>query len=110
MRSRSMALGCRRRSCYGGRNRVDRPCKINGEMLAMMLARGLLAATIVLGAGAAAAQDIKIAHVYDKTGPLEAYAKQTQRGFLPGSDSPPQHPHPITPPPTPPTPKPPQPT
>ncbi len=50
----------------------------------MMLARGLLAATIVLGAGAAAAQDIKIAHVYDKTGPLEAYAKQTQRGLLLG--------------------------
>ena len=32
----------------------------------------------------AAAQDIKIAHVYDKTGALEAYAKQTQTGLLLG--------------------------
>ena len=30
---------------------------------------------LALCAGVAAAQDIKIAHVYDKTGPLEAYAK-----------------------------------
>jgi len=34
--------------------------------------------------GSAAAQDIKIAHVYDKTGALEAYAKQTQTGLLMG--------------------------
>ena len=34
--------------------------------------------------GFAAAQDIKIAHVYDKTGALEAYAKQTQTGLLLG--------------------------
>jgi branched-chain amino acid transport system substrate-binding protein len=34
--------------------------------------------------GIAAAQDIKIAHVYDKTGALEAYAKQTQTGLLMG--------------------------
>ena len=32
------------------------------------------------------AKDIKIAHVYDKTGPLEAYAKQTQIGLLMGLD------------------------
>ncbi len=30
------------------------------------------------------AQDIKIAHVYDKTGVLEAYAKQTQTGLVLG--------------------------
>jgi branched-chain amino acid transport system substrate-binding protein len=30
------------------------------------------------------AKDIKIAHVYDKTGPLEAYAKQTQTGLMMG--------------------------
>ena len=35
-------------------------------------------------AGVVAAQDIRIAHVYDKTGPLEAYAKQTQTGLLMG--------------------------
>src|SRR3954451_17751850 len=32
------------------------------------------------------AKDIKIAHVYDKTGSLEAYAKQTQIGLLMGLD------------------------
>jgi branched-chain amino acid transport system substrate-binding protein len=32
------------------------------------------------------AKDIKIAHVYDKTGALEAYAKQTQAGLLMGLD------------------------
>jgi branched-chain amino acid transport system substrate-binding protein len=26
-------------------------------------------------------QDIKIAHIYSKTGPLEAYGKQTQTGL-----------------------------
>ncbi len=40
---------------------------------------------LVVAFGAAAmAQDIKIAHVYDKTGVLEAYAKQTQAGLLMG--------------------------
>ncbi|WP_292937120.1 substrate-binding domain-containing protein [Noviherbaspirillum sp.] len=32
------------------------------------------------------AKDIKIAHVYDKTGALEAYAKQTQIGLMMGLD------------------------
>ena len=41
--------------------------------------------TLALGLGSALlAQDIKIAHVYDKTGVLEAYAKQTQTGLLMG--------------------------
>jgi len=45
----------------------------------------LLAATALAGAaGHAIAQDIKIAHVYDKTGALEAYAKQTQTGLMMG--------------------------
>lgn len=39
-----------------------------------------------LCSGMAAAQDIKIAHVYDKTGALEAYARQTQTGLLLGLD------------------------
>ncbi|MDR3671629.1 MAG: substrate-binding domain-containing protein [Holophaga sp.] len=43
-----------------------------------------LAVAMALCAGAALAQDIKIAHVYDKTGPLEAYAKQTQIGLIMG--------------------------
>ena len=33
---------------------------------------------------AAAAKDFVVAHVYDKTGPLEAYAKQTQAGLMLG--------------------------
>ena len=39
---------------------------------------------LALSAGFASAQDIKIAHVYSKTGALEAYAKQTQTGLLMG--------------------------
>jgi branched-chain amino acid transport system substrate-binding protein len=45
----------------------------------------LLAAVTLAGATSLAfAQDIKIAHVYDKTGALEAYAKQTQAGLMLG--------------------------
>jgi branched-chain amino acid transport system substrate-binding protein len=45
----------------------------------------LVAAAMLAGvAGLALAQDIKIAHVYGKTGPLEAYAKQTQAGLMLG--------------------------
>jgi branched-chain amino acid transport system substrate-binding protein len=43
---------------------------------------GLL--TLSLGPASAMAQDIKIAHVYDKTGTLEAYARQTQTGLMMG--------------------------
>jgi branched-chain amino acid transport system substrate-binding protein len=39
---------------------------------------------LALCTGFASAQDIKIAHVYDKTGALEAYAKQTQTGLMMG--------------------------
>ena len=42
------------------------------------------AATLAAAASLAFAQDIKIAHVYDKTGPLEAYAKQSDIGFRMG--------------------------
>ena len=50
--------------------------------LAQTLRTGAIA--LVLAAGFASAQDIRIAHVYDKTGALEAYAKQTQAGLLMG--------------------------
>jgi branched-chain amino acid transport system substrate-binding protein len=45
-----------------------------------------IAAMALAAASASAAfgQDIRIAHVYDKTGPLEAYAKQTQAGLMMG--------------------------
>ena len=56
-----------------------------------MQARNILA-TLVLGIVAAASpawgqgKDIRIAHVYSKTGALEAYGKQTQIGFMMGLD------------------------
>ncbi|MDT4816656.1 urea ABC transporter, urea binding protein [compost metagenome] len=47
--------------------------------------RVLLAALVGLCmSSAAAAKDFVVAHVYDKTGPLEAYAKQTQNGLMLG--------------------------
>ncbi|GGC96559.1 substrate-binding domain-containing protein [Undibacterium terreum] len=45
-----------------------------------------VAAAIAVVTLAAGAKDIKIAHVYDKTGALEAYAKQTQIGLMMGLD------------------------
>jgi branched-chain amino acid transport system substrate-binding protein len=52
----------------------------------MKLSSTLLAFSIVFAAGLAhgQAREIRIAHVYDKTGPLEAYAKQTQAGLMMG--------------------------
>jgi branched-chain amino acid transport system substrate-binding protein len=46
----------------------------------------IFAAATVLAAvcSSALAQDLKIAHVYDKTGPLEAYAKQSHIGLMMG--------------------------
>ncbi len=48
------------------------------------------AALLPVSAGAAGAAgtpgEIRIAHVYSKTGPLEAYGKQTQTGFMMGLD------------------------
>ena len=50
-----------------------------------ILAGAVLAAGLWASAGIAAhAADIKIAHIYSKTGALEAYAKQTQTGLLMG--------------------------
>jgi branched-chain amino acid transport system substrate-binding protein len=44
----------------------------------------LAAATLGLTAAAAEAADLKIALIYSKTGPLEAYAKQTETGLMMG--------------------------
>jgi branched-chain amino acid transport system substrate-binding protein len=45
----------------------------------------LAAAALAVAAGAASAQsEIRIAHIYSKTGPLEAYGKQTALGFMMG--------------------------
>src|SRR5271167_4691099 len=42
------------------------------------------AAALVASAGAAAADDLKIALIRGLTGPLQAYAKQTETGFMMG--------------------------
>ena len=57
----------------------------------MKLHHILLAVTMATAAGfstVASAQtgDIRIAHIYSRTGPLEAYAKQTQTGLMMGLD------------------------
>ena len=44
----------------------------------------LAAATLAGATGLAFAQDIRIAHINGKTGPFEAYAKQTQAGLMLG--------------------------
>ena len=52
---------------------------------ATLLATGLCAA-LAFGSVFAQSKEIKIAHIYSKTGPLEAYGKQTATGFLMGLD------------------------
>src|SRR5471030_2923707 len=51
-----------------------------------MLRRSIIAVTgLLLAAGPAAAQQpLKIALIHGKTGPLEAYARQTEAGFMLG--------------------------
>jgi branched-chain amino acid transport system substrate-binding protein len=48
------------------------------------LVAGLALSGVLLAPGAVHAQDIKIALIYSKTGPLEAYAKQTETGLMLG--------------------------
>ena len=52
---------------------------------ATLIASGLCAA-LAFGSVFAQSKEIKIAHVYSKTGPLEAYGKQTQTGLMMGLD------------------------
>jgi branched-chain amino acid transport system substrate-binding protein len=51
------------------------------KLSSTVLALSLAAAT---GLAFGQAREIRIAHVYDKTGPLEAYAKQTHAGLMMG--------------------------
>ena len=50
------------------------------------LASAAAVASLMAGAAMAQSKDIKIAHIYSKTGPLEAYGKQTATGFNMGLD------------------------
>src|SRR5213075_2690295 len=53
------------------------------EGVRMKLSRYVIAAALSIAATAAFAQskEVRIAHIYGKTGALEAYAKQTQAGL-----------------------------
>src|SRR3954466_3365938 len=56
------------------------------EGVPMKLSQCIIAAALSVAAGAAFAQskEIRIGYIHDKTGPLEAYAKQTQVGLMMG--------------------------
>ncbi|MFY8119578.1 MAG: substrate-binding domain-containing protein, partial [Roseateles sp.] len=56
------------------------------SLLAIAAATAALGTLGLPGAAQAQGKDIRIAHVYSKTGPLEAYGKQTQTGFMMGLD------------------------
>ena len=61
------------------------PCGLPARSPARAVASALAIAALVASLGVAApatAQDIRIAHISDQTGPLEAYAKQTQIGLM----------------------------
>ena len=61
---------------------IHRPLALAGAALAVSI-------PLAFGPSAALAQakgEIRIAHVYSKSGPLEAYGKQTQTGLLMGLD------------------------
>ena len=55
---------------------------VAGTALTAVAMAGALASPMVL----AQSKEIKIAHIYSKTGPLEAYGKQTATGFMMGLD------------------------
>ena len=55
-------------------------------MQGFKLTASIVAGIIWLASNAAGAQEVRIAHIYSKTGPLEAYGKQTATGFLMGLD------------------------
>ena len=44
----------------------------------------VFAAALIASAGVATADDLKIALIYGLTGPLQAYAKQTEAGLMLG--------------------------
>ncbi len=58
------------------------PMKLHHILLSVTMA----AAAGFPGLASAQTGDIRIAHIYSRTGPLEAYAKQTQTGLMMGLD------------------------
>ena len=60
--------------------------RIVASLLASAVAAAALSLMLPTTALAQAKGDIRIAHIYSKTGPLEAYGKQTATGFMMGLD------------------------
>jgi branched-chain amino acid transport system substrate-binding protein len=63
---------------------MHKPSRATQLMRAALLTSALCAA--IASPAFASDTEIKIAHIYSKTGPLEAYGKQTQTGFMMGLD------------------------
>jgi branched-chain amino acid transport system substrate-binding protein len=59
---------------------------LSGRRSALLAASAVVAFVLAPAAFAQSKGEIRIAHVYSKTGPLEAYGKQTQTGFMMGLD------------------------
>src|SRR6478735_366438 len=57
-----------------------------GRRRSMLAAAAVATLALASAAFAQSKGEIRIAHVYSKTGPLEAYGKQTQTGFMMGLD------------------------
>jgi branched-chain amino acid transport system substrate-binding protein len=64
----------------------DMPQRPRRVVIGSLAAAAALALALPFAAQAQSKGDIKIAHVYSKTGPLEAYGKQTQTGLMMGLD------------------------
>ena len=62
------------------------PQRPRRAFIGSLAAAAALALAVPFAAQAQSKGEIKIAHVYSKTGPLEAYGKQTQTGFMMGLD------------------------
>jgi branched-chain amino acid transport system substrate-binding protein len=59
---------------------------LRGRRRTMLAAAAVATLALAPAAFAQSKGEIRIAHVYSKTGPLEAYGKQTQTGFMMGLD------------------------
>ena len=55
-------------------------------LVALAIQAAALSSLVAPTAAQAQSKEIRIAHIYSKTGPLEAYGKQTATGFLMGLD------------------------
>src|SRR5213076_1134222 len=79
-RRRRMAWRLRMHRAHSLRRQDTMIATTRRPVLAALLAAALPAIAL------AQAKEIRIAHVYSKTGPLEAYGKQTQTGLMMGLD------------------------